>query len=337
MPIAATAAIVFANAASSSVGKPTITSVVRLKSSSGSIRGAEPADRVAPPHAAQHPVVAGLERDVQVPRDHRRLAQCLGQLRCDVVDLDRREAEALEPVEGARLPDQAGQRETSLAIAETSEIDTGQHDLTMPMLHTPTDLGEHRVRRAAARPAADERDHAERTREGAAVLDLDERAHPVEPAGGLHAADRADIAGHCLGRILAAARYDRDVAGHGRERLRREVGCATRHEDTAARARRLRHCLPRLRDRLVRDAARVDHRNVRGARGLGMPVREEPLADRLLVRERDLAAQEAGGERGHAGRVDACERLRLGRALGSSGVSRNVRSEMLVAGHPTPS
>ena len=47
-----------------------------------------------------------------------------------------------------------------------------------------------------------------------------------------------------------------------------------------------------------------------------MPVREEPFADRLLVRERDLAAEEAGGERGHAGRVDACERLRPGGARG---------------------
>ena len=38
IPTAATAAIVLSNARSSSVGKPTITSVVRLKSSSGSIR-----------------------------------------------------------------------------------------------------------------------------------------------------------------------------------------------------------------------------------------------------------------------------------------------------------
>ena len=51
---------------SSSAGKPTITSVVRLKSASGSSRRRIRRRRVAPRHRAQHAVVARLERDVQV-------------------------------------------------------------------------------------------------------------------------------------------------------------------------------------------------------------------------------------------------------------------------------
>ena len=83
----------------------------------------------------------------------------------------------------------------------------------MALRDAPADLAEHRVGAAAARGAADERDHAERARERAAVLDLHERAHAVEPRVGLHAADRADVAGDRLDRLLDLARDDGDVRG----------------------------------------------------------------------------------------------------------------------------
>ena len=61
--------------------------------------GLEPAhelrDRVAPAHRSQHPVVARLQRHVEVRRDGRRLAQRRDQLVVDVVDLDRGEPQAL--------------------------------------------------------------------------------------------------------------------------------------------------------------------------------------------------------------------------------------------------
>ena len=57
------------NAASSSPGKPTITSVVRLKSRERFEPAAEGLDAVAASHRAEHAVVAGLERHVQVTCD----------------------------------------------------------------------------------------------------------------------------------------------------------------------------------------------------------------------------------------------------------------------------
>ena len=54
-------------------------------------------DRVAPAHRTQHAVVARLQRDVQMAAHRRRLAQRRDQRVVDVVDLDRREAQALEP------------------------------------------------------------------------------------------------------------------------------------------------------------------------------------------------------------------------------------------------
>ena len=62
--------------ASSSVGKPTITSLVRLNSScSGASRRRYVATRVAAAHRAEDSVVPGLERHVQVPAHRRRLVQ----------------------------------------------------------------------------------------------------------------------------------------------------------------------------------------------------------------------------------------------------------------------
>ena len=65
------------------------------------------------------------------------------------------------------------------------------------------------------------------------------------------------------------------------------------------RAGGLRGRLAGLRDRLVRDAARVDHGDVSGVGRLAVAVGEQPLADRLLVGERDLAPEKPRRERGH--------------------------------------
>ena len=87
------------------------------------------------------------------------------------------------------------------------------------------DLGKHGSGGAAARPAADERDDAERARERAAVLDLHEGTRPLEPRVGLHAADRADVAGNDIGNVLARLRDDRDV---GRDVLEAPSGGSRR-------------------------------------------------------------------------------------------------------------
>ena len=55
------------------------------------------------------------------------------------------------------------------------------------------DLAQDGVGLPASRRAADERDHAERTREAASVLNANEGAHAIEPRFALHTADRADV------------------------------------------------------------------------------------------------------------------------------------------------
>ena len=81
----------------------------------------------------------------------------------------------------------------------------------MALRDAALDLAEHRAGAPAARASADERNDAERARERAAVLDLHERAHPLEPGVGLHAADRADVPRDRGRRLLARPRDDRHV------------------------------------------------------------------------------------------------------------------------------
>ena len=72
-----------------------------------------------------------------------------------------------------------------------------------------------------ARGAAHERNHAEGTRERAAVLDLHEGANAVELRVGLDAADRADVAGDGLDRLLDLARHDATFVGSPANACRR--------------------------------------------------------------------------------------------------------------------
>ena len=215
-----------------------------------------------------------------------------------MVHLDRREPQALDTRDRARLADQPRQRVSGLPVAEAAEVDSRQDDLAMALLDASRDLGEHRCRRAAARRSPNERDDAERARERATVLDLHERADPLESRARLHAADRADVAGNGSGHLFARSRDHRDV---GRDLLegRSEVRGAARDVDAAVRPRGAGDGLTRLRDGLVRDAARIHDRDVTRARHLAVAVAEQPLANGLRVRVRHLAAQEAHGEGRH--------------------------------------
>ena len=277
-----------------------MTSLVRLKSSrSGSSRRRYVRDGVAAAHRAQDVVVARLERHVQVAARGRRLAQRADELVVDVVDLDRGEAEPLEAGRRAGLADEPRQAVAGGAVAVAAEVDPGEDDLAVALRDAAADLAEHRLGGAAARGAAHERDDAEAARERAAVLHLDEGANAVEAGVGLHAADRADVARDELRRLLAPARDHDDVVGQPGERVAGEVRAAAGDVDAPVRARRASRLLARLRNRLVGDAARVDDGDVGAAVALLVAVREQPLAHRVRVDVRDLAAEEADGERRH--------------------------------------
>jgi hypothetical protein len=93
----------------------------------------------------------------------------------------------------SRLADEPGERVAGGAVAEAAEVHAGQDDLAMPCAArrriSPSTASAVRLRVARGRG-----DHTEGARERAPVLDLDERAHPIEPVLGVDAADRADVA-----------------------------------------------------------------------------------------------------------------------------------------------
>ena len=177
--------------------------------------------RVAPTHCAQHPVVARLQRNVQVPGDGRCLPQRPHELFAHVVDLDRRQAQTLEARRRADLAHEPRQRVAALTIAEAAEVDAREHDLAMALLDPLDDLPQDRAGAAASRRPAHERDHAEFAREAAPVLDADKGADTVEPRIGLNASDRADVARDERRSVLGSPRDDGHVLGQTCERARR--------------------------------------------------------------------------------------------------------------------
>src|SRR5262249_59249244 len=82
-------------------------------------------------------------------------------------------------------------------------------------------------------------------------------------------------------------------------RVAGEVRSAAGDVDAPVRARRAGRLLPRLCDRLLGDATRVDDGHVGAAVTLLVAVREQPLPYRVRVDVRDLAAEEADGEARH--------------------------------------
>ena len=158
---------------------------------------------VAPPHGLEDPVVARLQRDVEVPAHRGRLAKRRDEPLAHVVHLDRREAEPRQAGRGAGLAHEPRKVVARGAIPVAAEVDAGEDDLAVALIHAARDLSQHAVGRAATRSSPDVRDHAERAREAAAVLHLDERADAIEASFRLDARDRADIARHRCGRLLA--------------------------------------------------------------------------------------------------------------------------------------
>ena len=256
---------------------------------------------VAAMHRAQDPVVAGLERDVNMAGHCVRALERIDEVGRHVIDLDRGEAEPVDSRDRARLTHELRKPVPGLAIAEAAEVDTREHDLAMSLGHAAPYLAEHVLCTPAPRAAAHERDHAERARERAAVLDLHERARALEPGLALDAADRADVAGDRRGCLLAGLRDDVHVLGQPSEGTL-EVRRAAGDVDAVMSARSPCHGLPRLGHRLVRHAARVDDRDVRFTVALHVPVGEQPLTSQLRIREGHLAAEEAHGEGRHRSR-----------------------------------
>ena len=249
-PASASTRRVEANAASSSAGKPTITSAVRLKSPSGASPAQVGRRRVPATHRAQHAIVPRLKRNVEVAGDGRRLAQRPDELVVHVVDLDRREPEPLQAGGRPHLSDEPRERVAGLTVAEAAEVDSREDDFPVALLDPPPHLAQHSGRAAAARRAPHDRNHAEVAREAAPVLHAHEGAHAVEPRVGLDAADRADVAGDELRSLLARPRDDghvlgqaveRDARGSRRSRSRRRVdGRAPRARRPAATSARPR-------------------------------------------------------------------------------------------------
>src|SRR6185436_4264064 len=120
------------------------------------------------------------------------------------------------------------------------------------------DLREHSLGTPTTAPPSHQRDDAEIAREAAAVLDLHERADSIKARVGVDAADRTDVSGDELRGLLARPRNHDDVRRQARERRSGEARAATRDVDASVRPCGTRGLLARLRDRLVRDAARVD-------------------------------------------------------------------------------
>ena len=219
------------------------------------------------------------------------------ELGVDVVDLDRRESEPLHALDRTRFPDQPREAVPGGAVAEAAQVDTGEDELAVALGDAPPDLGEDGLGAAAARCAAHERNHAEVAAERAAVLDLDEGAHAVEARVGADATDRADVSRHLLDGVLDLPAHHRDVCRQSGERRRGQPGAAARDENALVRPRGPRGRLARLRERLVRDAARVDDGDV--AAGLRVTVAQQPLAQRLRVGLGDLAPEKADRETRH--------------------------------------
>ena len=183
----------------------------------------------------------------------------------------------------------------------------------MPLVDSSADLAQNRLRRPASRSPANLRDDAEVAGEAAAVLDLNERADPIEADVGPDAADRPDVPRDEVRRPLAGEPHDADVVRKPGERVAGQVRAAARHVDEPRPAGGPTRRLPRLPHRLVGHAAGVDDRDVRVGARLEVAVRSQPLADLLGVGLRDLAAEELDGEGRHQG-ADASPRGRAGPA-----------------------
>src|SRR6266576_4243995 len=218
-----------------------------------------------------------------------------------MVDLDRRQAQPLEAGNGAHLAHESRQGVAGRAVSVAAEVDPREDNLLVTVRDAPPNFIEHRGHGAATRSTTDKRNHAEVAGEAAAVLDLHERAHAVETGTCLNAPDRAHVSGHEGRCLLARPGNHGHVGWQAREGVAGEIRSAAGHVNATVRACRARGRLARLSDGLVRDAARVDDRDVGTTVHalFEMTVRQQALADFLRVRVRDLAAEKTDRERRH--------------------------------------
>ena len=150
-------------------------------------RVAQPGDRlevfpgvVVAAHRRQHPVVARLQRHVQV-RAHLRLARQRLQDRVAHVDhLDRGDPHPLHPGDPGRAHQQLAEVEAGGGVAVVADADPRHHDLALVLLHAAAHLVEDRRGRARAGAPAHGRDDAVGAVAVTPVLDLHEspRAGP---------------------------------------------------------------------------------------------------------------------------------------------------------------
>src|ERR1043166_6109186 len=111
----------------------------------------------------------------------------------------------------SRRADEVWQRAARLAVAVAAEVDPRQDDLAVTLADTFPHLAQHGFGGATPGGTANQWNYAERTGKAAAVLHAYERAHAVELRLRLHAADRADVAGDELRRLLATTSHYHDV------------------------------------------------------------------------------------------------------------------------------
>ena len=85
---------------------------------------------------------------MEVASDGGRLAEGVDQRVVDMVDLDRRKAQAFQPGNRACGSHETRQTESGGAVAIAAEVDAGEHDFLVPLRDPTADLVEHRLGRA---------------------------------------------------------------------------------------------------------------------------------------------------------------------------------------------
>ena len=168
-PIARMNASDRAQAASSSVGKPTIASAwiatpgiaSRTRSTTARVLRGD----VAPAHPPEHAVVARLERQVEVRQGPRRpVDPDAEQLVVDVLGLDRGEPDPLDVRLVEDPPDEPGERQRRPPVGAPEpalgpaavvgpDVDPGQDDLAVAGRERSPDVAEHDLRGQATAPA----------------------------------------------------------------------------------------------------------------------------------------------------------------------------------------
>ena len=310
-------------------------------------------------HAAEHAVIARLERQVEMGQRARRAVDPgQEQVVVQVLGLDGAEADPLHGRLGQDPPDQAGQGQGAPDVRAAgarlgpaaivgADVDPGQHDLPVAGGQCPPHVGQHDAGRERPLVAAGARDDAVGAVERTAVLDLDEGPGALDRRAVI--GDAVDVAGRDsldarqrgqrgiergvrTGFAVLAAAADPQQ----RAELREERGLVL----VPHQARRAVHDRERRRVHLDRAARHDDLRG--GVRATGAPhggpgllvrgggdgagVDEVQVRGRVRVDQRDAGlAQEPGGGL-HLGLVDLAaevddgSRPWAGRGPGKAGV-----------------